>query len=226
MSNEDRVRVGLRQDVAGVQLTYLEMALQWSAAAEAGDPACAGHAVRVAGYATRLAEHLGFDEETLFWFRIGALLHDIGKSVVPAEILSKPGALTPRERELVEQHPQAGAHMVANLAWPWDIRPMIQYHHERWDGGGYPYGLAGADIPIEARILSIADVFDALTSNRSYRPAYTPRQALAIMLADSGGAFDPVLLTTFRTLLAPAVAPRQAPRPVLHISDARRRASA
>src|SRR6185369_14976842 len=113
-----------------------------------------GHCERVADLAGALAAKAGLDETSLFWFRIGALLHDVGKLIVPAEVLNKPGMLT-------------------DVQFPWDVAPMVRSHHERWDGGGYPDGLAAESIPLSARILCIADVYDALTTERSYKRAFS-----------------------------------------------------
>jgi putative nucleotidyltransferase with HDIG domain len=156
----------------------------------------------VTEYAVRLAEAAGFDERTLFWFRMGALLHDVGKLVVPSEVLNKPGMLTPEERRLMEHHPVAGVELVAGIDFPWDIRPMIRHHHEWWNGSGYPDKLAGADIPLAARILCIADVYDALTTDRPYRPAYTHERAIEIMEADAGRLFDPSLWALYKECMS------------------------
>lgn len=191
---------------AGIAGAYLDVAQRWSAAAEAVDGATPGHSDRAAAYAFALAERAGVPADDLIWYRIGGLLHDVGKCVIPAVILNKPGALSAAERTVVERHPVIGAEMVSAVQWPFDIGSLVLHHHERWDGGGYPHGLAREEIPFSARIMAIADVFDALTSERSYRPAYTPRQALAIMLADSGGAFDPQLFELFRMMMMPRIA--------------------
>ena len=114
----------------------------------------------------------------------------------------------------MREHPARGEMLIAGVGFPWDIRPMIRHHHERWDGRGYPDRLAGLQIPLAARILCIADVFDALTSTRSYRAAYSTQEAAALMRADSGTAFDPTLLGVFlgQTLARPARAERGAER--------------
>lgn len=194
------------------------VAERWCVAVEALDPLAQGHSARVGLYASALAERVGVQTAQLPWYRIGGLLHDVGKAVVPSTVLTKPGALTAAERRIIEQHPVVGADMVAALAWPFDVRPMVLHHHERWDGGGYPHGLAHEAIPLCARIMAVADVFDALTSERSYRPAYSPRQAIAIMTADSGGAFDPALFDAFRALMAPQAS---TPAAVLHAAGER-----
>jgi putative nucleotidyltransferase with HDIG domain len=136
----------------------------------------------------------------MFWFRVGALLHDVGKIVVPTVILTKPGPLTDEERRIMERHALAGAELLSDVEFPWDVLPIIRNHHERWDGRGYPDQLAGEDIPLAARILCIADVYDALTTDRPYRKAFTREKALEIMRSDAG-AFDPALFAEFSGLI-------------------------
>jgi putative nucleotidyltransferase with HDIG domain len=197
----------------GSERAYHRFAESWCTAVEAVDPKAKGHSARVGLYASALAERVGIATEQLPWYRIGGLLHDVGKAIIPVTLLTKPGALTAAERREIERHPVVGAEMVEALKWPFDLRPMVLYHHERWDGGGYPHGLARGTIPLSARIMAIADVFDALTSERPYRPAYSPRQAIAIMTADSGGAFDPQLFEAFREMMAPQIAQGKARLP-------------
>src|SRR5690606_34020202 len=133
---------------------------------------------RVAEYACTLAQHAGMSAQELPWFRMGALLHDVGKIDVPESILNKPGRLTDEERRIMERHTIVGYETLASIEFPWDIRPMVRSHHERWDGAGYPDRLEGESIPYAARILHIADVFDALTSARSYRSPLSAEDAL------------------------------------------------
>jgi putative nucleotidyltransferase with HDIG domain len=175
---------------------FLEMAHQWGDSIESKDRYTQGHCERVAFFACVLADSAGFNHRSLFWFRIGALLHDIGKIIVPTEVLNKPGKLSPEEWELMKRHPEAGLELVADIDFPGDIRAIIRNHHERWDGTGYPDGLAGENIPYAARILCVADVYDALTTTRSYRPGLTHDRAAEIMRS-SPGQFDPELLDTF-----------------------------
>jgi HD-GYP domain-containing protein (c-di-GMP phosphodiesterase class II) len=137
---------------------------------------------------------------------MGALLHDVGKIVVPPSILNKPGPLTAKEWAVMKRHPQAGVHLLREIEFPWDIRPMVRHHHEHWDGSGYPDGLVGEDIPFSARVLCLADVFDALTSSRSYRAGLTPGKALSVMREDCGRIFDPALFELLEGLYTPAVA--------------------
>ena len=169
---------------------------------ESKDAYTLGHCQRVADLACAIATDYGFDQPTMFWFRVGALLHDVGKVVVPSDILNKPGSLSPEERAIMERHPVAGVELLHDVEFPWDVIPMIRGHHERWDGHGYPDGLSGEDIPLAARILGVADVFDALTSQRPYRRAFAVRDALQLMQADAGRHFDPEILSRFLRILA------------------------
>jgi putative nucleotidyltransferase with HDIG domain len=175
---------------------FLEMASQWGDSIESKDRYTQGHCERVAFFACVLADSAGFSARSLFWFRIGALLHDIGKIIVPTEVLNKPGKLTEEEWAIMKRHPEAGLELVADIDFPGDIRAIIRNHHERWDGTGYPDRLAGEAIPLAARILCVADVYDALTTTRSYRPGLTHARAAEIMKS-SPGQFDPELLETF-----------------------------
>ncbi|HJP84743.1 MAG TPA: HD domain-containing phosphohydrolase [Gemmatimonadaceae bacterium] len=175
---------------------FLEMAKQWGNSIESKDRYTQGHCERVAFFACVLADSAGFNSRSLFWFRIGALLHDIGKIIVPTEVLNKPGKLTEEEWAIMKRHPEAGLELVADIDFPGDIRAIIRNHHERWDGTGYPDRLKGDQIPFAARILCVADVYDALTTTRSYRPGLTHARAAEIMRS-STGQFDPELLETF-----------------------------
>ena len=198
-----------RHDLADVdrQTTQLEgefidVVRRWGESIEAKDRYTQGHCERVADVACALAARSGFDERTLFWFRIGALLHDVGKLIIPAEVLNKPTKLTDDEWALMRRHPEAGVELLAGIEFPWDVRPLIESHHERWDGRGYPHGLAGEAIPLTARILCLADVFDALTSQRSYKQSMSVADALEIMRRDVGRAFDPSLFDAFEQVVA------------------------
>jgi putative nucleotidyltransferase with HDIG domain len=191
--------------VAELEVDFLSLVRFWGESIEAKDRYTLGHCARVADYACRIAERAGLTERDLVWFRMGAFLHDVGKTEVPEEILNKPGRLTDEERAIMERHTVIGDEMLAPVEFPWDIRPMVRSHHERWDGRGYPDGLAGGEIPRSARIMRIADVFDALTTARSYRRPLTPDEALAIM-RDDAGSFDPELFGIFLELF-PEFAP-------------------
>lgn len=191
--------------VAELEVDFLSLVRFWGESIEAKDRYTLGHCARVADYACRIAERAGLSERDLVWFRMGAFLHDVGKTEVPEEILNKPGRLTDEERAIMERHTVIGDEMLAPVEFPWDIRPMVRSHHERWDGRGYPDALVAEEIPRSARIMRIADVFDALTTARSYRAPLTPEQALAIM-EDDAGSFDPELFAIFLELF-PEFAP-------------------
>lgn len=182
--------------IEDLEADFLSLVRFWGESIEAKDHYTMGHCARVADYACRLAERAGLGGRELVWFRMGAFLHDVGKTEVPEEILNKPGRLTDEERALMERHTVIGDEMLAPVEFPWDIRPMVRSHHERWDGRGYPDGLAGEEIPHSARILRIADVFDALTTARSYRRPLSPDEALEIMVEDER-SFDPELFSLF-----------------------------
>lgn len=175
---------------------FHEMAMQWGDSIESKDRYTQGHCERVAFFACVLAESAGFNPQSLFWFRIGALLHDIGKIIVPTDVLNKPGKLTDEEWAIIKRHPEAGLELVSDIDFPGHINEIIRNHHERWDGAGYPDRLSGEKIPLAARILCVADVYDALTTTRSYRAGLTHAGAAEIMRA-STGQFDPHLLEVF-----------------------------
>ena len=132
---------------------------------------------------------------------VSGLLHDVGKIAVPSEILNKPGPLDPDERATMETHAAAGYDMLRDIDFPWDILPLVRGHHERWDGKGYPDKLAGEKIALSARIVCVADVFDALTTDRPYRRAFTWDEALNMMAKDVGKMFDPDLFPRFERIM-------------------------
>jgi putative nucleotidyltransferase with HDIG domain len=181
---------------AALESRFLEMAHHWGDSIESKDHYTQGHCQRVAFFACVLADSAGMDSRSLFWFRLGALLHDIGKIIVPTEVLNKAGGLTDEEWAIMKRHPEAGLELVADIDFPGDVRAIIRNHHERWDGSGYPDGLAGEEIPFAARILCVADVYDALTTARSYRDSLSHARAAEVMRT-STGQFDPHLLGTF-----------------------------
>jgi putative nucleotidyltransferase with HDIG domain len=203
---------------AALENDFLDVVRKWGDSIESKDVYTQGHCVRVADLACALWTRVNADDETsLFWFRIGALLHDVGKLMVPAEVLNKPGKLTDEEWTMVRGHPTAGVELLADIEFPWDVRPIVESHHERWDGKGYPHGLAGEAIPLTARVLCVADVYDALTSQRSYKRAFTHEEAIAIMRKDVGTQFDPALFPIFEAVAdsmaaAPSQTPTVAPR--------------
>lgn len=161
-------------------------------AIEKRDPYTFGHQQRVAQLAGAIALEMGcFDETSIKGITTAASIHDIGKLYVPAEILTRPGRLTNIEFELIKTHPQAGYEILQQIEFPWPIARMVQQHHERLDGSGYPAQLAGDDILLEARIIGVADMVEAMSSHRPYRPGKGQELALREIKRASGSAFDP-----------------------------------
>ncbi len=162
-------------------------------AVERSDPWSQGHGERVTALAEQVAIRLGLDEATLAALRLGGLLHDVGKLAVPQAVLAKPGPLEPDELAEVRRHPAAGAGLLVRLRSAEDALPYVLFHHERWDGAGYPTGRAGKEIPLGARLLAVADAFDAMTSARPYREPLDERAAFDELLRCAGSQFDPQL---------------------------------
>ena len=165
-------------------------------ALEAKDPFSRGHSARVTALAEAVALHLAWDERRLAALRIGGLLHDVGKLTLSAALLAKRGPLSASERAEFRNHPAAGARLLAAIPAARVGLPCVLYHHERWDGRGYPTARAGAAIPIEARLLAVADAFDAMTSPRAYRSPLEPLLALEELARCAGTQFDPLLART------------------------------
>ena len=169
------------------------MLAELTEAVEESHPWTRGHARRVTTLALSVGESLGWDEARLTAVRAGSMLHDVGKLLLPTELLGKAGPLTPQELGEVRTHPAAGARLIAGSPEATDALPCVLYHHERWDGLGYPAMLDGPLIPIEARLVGLADAFDAMTSTRPYRGAMTTDAALEELIRCAGTQFDPVL---------------------------------
>lgn len=161
----------------------------------------AQHSLRVMQYAVGLGRTLQLDNHALDEIGVASLLHDVGKTSVPVQILDKPAALSPGEWTLVRAHPQLGAEIAERLGYSTAISEMILGHHEHWNGSGYPFGAVGTDIPLGARIISVADVFDALTTPRSYRGPMPAENALDLMSIESGTILDTTLFKAFRELV-------------------------
>lgn len=171
-----------------------------SNAVEARDAYTGKHAERVTAYGMEIARAVGVSVADTRDLEFGFLLHDIGKLGIPDAILYKPGALTDKERELMTQHPVIGAQIVEGIEFLAPAATVVRSHHERWDGSGYPDGLAGEDIPLAARVFSVADVLDALTSDRPYRHASPLSVAREMIVAGSGTQFDPRVIEAFESI--------------------------
>lgn len=186
------------QHVAALDKLYLSTIGALSTAIEAKDGVTSSHIHRVQHYSMGLARALGgLDEQALKAIQAAALLHDTGKLAVPERILNKPGKLTPAEFEAMKLHVDVGADILSSIDFPYPVVPIVAAHHENWDGTGYPAGLKGTEIPIGARILSVVDCYDALTSDRPYRAALSDTEAFAIIRARRGTFYDPTVVDTF-----------------------------
>ena len=168
-----------------------------SRAIEARDAYTRGHSARVTALALAVARRLGWSDERLESLRVGGPLHDIGKLGVSRDVLGKRGRLDAEELAQIREHPKIGARILLRAAAFREALPYVLYHHERWDGNGYPTGKAGEEIPVEARVLAIADAFDAMTSDRPYRRALTRAEALAEVERCAGTQFDPQIAHVF-----------------------------
>jgi putative nucleotidyltransferase with HDIG domain len=199
--------------VAVVDRLYLSTIEALSTAIEAKDGVTSSHIHRVQHYAMGLARAAGVaDALELKAIQAAALLHDTGKLAVPERILNKPGKLTDAEFEAMKLHVDVGADILSAIDFPYPVVPIVRAHHENWDGSGYPRGLRGRDIPIGARILSIVDCYDALTSDRPYRPALSDREAMRVILSMGGQKYDPELVAVFERVRAD-IAPEASPSP-------------
>jgi diguanylate cyclase (GGDEF)-like protein/putative nucleotidyltransferase with HDIG domain len=176
------------EEIADLHLRTIEAL---SLAIEAKDHSTHDHLKRVQTYAVQLGKDLGLSDSELNALRAASMLHDIGKLAVPEQILSKPGRLTPEEFDRMKIHPIVGAEILDRVRFPYPVVPIVRSHHEKWDGTGYPYGLKGEAIPIGARILSVVDCFDALTSERLYRRAMSADEAVKHLISEIETSFDP-----------------------------------
>ncbi len=183
--------------ICEVEEIYFKIAQSMGEAVESKDTYTYGHSQRVASYAVELAEHLGLDEDEKKTILLAAFLHDLGKVKVPKRILSKPGRLTEEEFKEIEKHPGWALEKLENIEFPWEVKSLIRHHHERYNGQGYPDRLSGEDIPFGARLIALCDFFDALTTDRPYRPALSIKQAISIMKKEAGSVLDPGLAPLF-----------------------------
>jgi putative nucleotidyltransferase with HDIG domain len=185
-----------------VRRSYLSTITSLARTIEAKDPYTSGHTERVAKIATELAHELWFDEAAIRAVNVGAAIHDIGKIGVPDRVLLKPGRLDPTEAAEMRRHPEIASYIVAELDLPPIVKQIVRSHHERWDGGGYPDGLRGEEIPLAARVLAVADALDAMTTDRPYRAAMSWELAIAEVHTRSGTQFCPDVLEALDRWLA------------------------
>ncbi len=184
--------------LAQLKAAYKASLLALANAIEARDHYTRDHVERVSSYAQALAEQLGWDPNRIAALEFGAILHDIGKIAVREAILCKTGPLKRDEWREMREHPQVGARMIEGIPYLASAIPVVMYHHERWDGSGYPDGLEGNAIPLEARLLAVVDTFDAMTSDRPYRQALPALVAYETILSEAGRLFDPDMVAAFR----------------------------
>jgi putative nucleotidyltransferase with HDIG domain len=184
--------------VAQVNSLYLSTIETLAMAVDAKDQITHGHIRRVQVYAVELAKRLGVNNDRqLKAIEAAALLHDMGKLAIPEHILNKPGKLTAAEFETMKRHAAIGADLLSSIRFPYPVVPIVRHHHENWNGKGYPTGISGTDIPLGARILAVVDCFDALNSDRPYRPRLDPDEAFAILRDRRGTMYDPMVVDTF-----------------------------
>lgn len=202
VSNRRKTEKALRETLANLRKTVEQTVNALAVTSEKRDPYTAGHQQRVSRLAAAIAEALELPDEITDGIRVAGLLHDIGKIYVPAEILSKPASLTTMEMGIVKGHSEVGYDILKDISFPWPVARIVREHHERLDGGGYPAGLSGEDILLESRILSVADVVEAMSSHRPYRPALGLVKALEEISLNRGRLYDPrvvdVCLELFR----------------------------
>jgi putative nucleotidyltransferase with HDIG domain len=183
-----------------LEKTYDQTLKALMSALDARDRETEGHSMRVSRLAYLLGKRLGLNSEQLKALERGALLHDIGKIGISDIILHKPGKLTEEEWKIMRMHPEIGARIVERIPFLQESMAVVRYHHERWDGSGYPLGIRGEEIPLNARIFAVADVFDALTSSRSYRKKSTPQEAIQYLRENAGILFDPEVVEALAEL--------------------------
>lgn len=206
-----------KKHVEELNTLYLSTIETLAMAIDAKDQITHGHIRRVQGYAVGLAQRLGIsDNKMIRAIEAAALLHDMGKLAVPEYILNKPGKLTAAEFEKMKLHASVGADILSAIDFPYPVVPIVRHHHENWNGTGYPKGLKATDIPIGARILSVVDCFDALTSDRPYRPKLSDDEAIRILVERRGSMYDPLVVDTFIRVhreIKPETMARSSPSP-------------
>jgi HD-GYP domain-containing protein (c-di-GMP phosphodiesterase class II) len=201
LANQMVVTINNARVYERMQRDYFNTIRALSQALEAKDEYTRGHTDRVTQYSLKIGEALEISPEEMKQLEYAAVLHDIGKMGIEEQILGKPGKLTEEEYDIVKEHPGTGEKIVASLEFLGIAKSAIRHHHERYDGKGYPDGLKGEDIPLGARIIAVADTFDAMTSNRPYRPAFPVKEATEELKKVKGTQLDPEVAEAFLTIL-------------------------
>ena len=196
----NRAAVVIRDGRESLTLAYVEFVQSLASALDARDPYTAGHSHRVSEMSRAIARAMGLPPEIVERVRVGALLHDIGKIGIPDGLLRKPGRLTAEEFAIVAEHPVIGRRILKGVHGFSPYLPAVELHHENWDGTGYPHGQSGETTPVDARIIHVADAYDAMTTDRPYRPGMTHEQALAAIAGHAGTQFDPEVVRHFAGL--------------------------
>lgn len=189
-SNMDRFQKAMEGSVQAIALLV-----------EMRDPYTAGHQNRVADLSCAIAWELGLSKDRIYGLQMASVIHDLGKITIPGEILCKPGRLSGPEYEMIKTHAQSGYDILKKIDFPWPLADIVLQHHERMDGSGYPNGLSGEAIMMEARILSVADVFETISSHRPYRPSLGQEKALGELSDNSGGLYDPDVVSACLNLV-------------------------
>ena len=193
----------LKENQVDLLHAYDETLAGWAKAIEQRDKVTDDHTQRVVVLTEKLARLMQIPKSELVHLRRGALLHDIGKIGIPDAILRKPGQFTDEERAIMQQHPERARQMLKEIDFLQPALCIPCCHHERWDGSGYPHGYKGEEIPLKARIFAVVDVWDALTSDRPYRKAWSPEDAFAHIEENSGKLFDPTVVKAFLSYIRP-----------------------
>jgi diguanylate cyclase (GGDEF)-like protein len=201
VAQQAKLAIANASSYEGLERTFVTTVEALANALEANDEYTSTHARWITDLSLRVGRELGLDEPTLKSLELGALLHDIGKIGIPSDVLSKPGRLTAEERRLVQTHPELGERIIGPIDRLEDVRPIVRHCHERWDGKGYPDGIAGEDIPLESRIIFVCDAYHAMTTDRPYRRALSHREAVRRLAAGKATQFDPnVVAVALRVL--------------------------
>jgi len=184
-----------------LEQTHFETVIAFSEALDAKDQYTAGHSRRVMEYSTDIGKHMELDENDVDQLKKSALLHDIGKIGIPDAVLHKKGKLSNVEYSIIKAHSEIGATILKSINSFKFLVPSVYHHHEKFDGSGYPHGIKGAQIPLHARIIAVADCFDAITSNRPYRKAFSLNEAISELAQNKGNQFDPCIVDVFIEIL-------------------------